>query len=308
MENTLPFGVGVTTFAVDPALDRENIEKVMRKVNSLKLPGEDRFIEVLVTPDFKDLKLAEHIGKIAGNEGYGVTICGFRPGGNPDMLSETPEDVDAAVNQMYNIINVAEAAGAKVIAGPWHRDHMNTNPTDVRKLVGPLTRVADRAADKGIYLALEMLVSFEMYGCNSVATTLPIVQEVDNDYLGVHYDMAHASRQESSVIAGVVQAYHSGKLHHVHVSEAGRGPIGDGPVSRELVPFLQTLGAMKYDKVVSVEVFHPALWGAVQREDKVGIMGWSESMKNSLALKEAKSSFVYFNGAYATAANNLATK
>lgn len=305
MSNILPFGVGVTTFAVDPALDTKNVASVIGKIDQLNLPGKNRFLEILVVPGVMDVATAKTIGKLAQDKGYGITVCGFRPGNNPDMLSKDQAQVDAAVTQMYDIINVAEAAGAKVIAGPWHRNHMNTSPADVKKLIGPLSRVATQAADKGIYLALEMLVSFEMYGCNSLATTLPIIQEVDNKYLGVHYDSAHAIRQESSFLSGVVQAYHSGKLHHVHVSEIGRGPIGDGPVSRDIIPFLHNLASMGYDKVVTVEIFHPALWGAVQREDKVGIRGWSDQMLNSLALKEAKSTFQYFNIAYEKVCKNL---
>lgn len=305
MSKNLDFGMGITSFAVCDGFDKPDAKKLVDRVNQLPIPGSTKYVELLAMPD----SVPGDIGKIAGaldDTGYGRTICGFRPGEDtPDMMSADKDIVNAALAQVYTIMECAAAAGATRIGGPLIRNHGNLTPGDGRHLQYALGELANKAEKMGLYLCQEMLVAWESNGFNCVANTLPSIQAANSDRILIHYDTAHASRQELNIISAATELYMSGKFGHAHISENGRGPITGGVVHNQLVGFLHNLASLGYGnkgEVVIVETFHPSMWDAVKRTDPCGILQKSPAEQDTFALKEAKASFENIGTVYRTVA------
>ena len=311
MSGKLPFGMGIVAFALDGGFDNPDAKSLVDKVNQLEIPGDDKNIELLAMPT-TDIGNIEKIGKVITKARYGITICGFRPGDEtPDMMSKDKSEVDSAVSQVYHIMDCAKAVGATRIGGPLIRNHGNLNEGDGRHLEYALNEVAEKAEKMQIYVSQEMLVAWETTGFNCLSNTLSIIQKVGSEYVLIHYDAAHASREELDIISAATELYMSGKFGHCHISGNGRAQIGAGMVSRDLVGFLHNLASLGYGKKgekVIVETFHPSMYGAVKRVDIAGITKQPPEAQDAFALNEAIGSYQFINPAYRMVSQRMVPK
>ncbi len=317
MRANLPFGMGVVSFALNGDFDNPDPETLVEKVNQLEIPGKDKYIELLVMPTTK-VQDIERIAKVIRKANYGITICAFRPGEDSyDMMDPDKGKVDLALKQTYHIMKCAKDAGADRVGGPFARNHPNLTIQDKdhpdlgKHIEYAFSKIAEKAEKMKLYMSLEMVNAFEIAGFNCLYTTLPIITKINSKYLLIHYDTAHATREEVDIISAATELYKSGKFGHAHISEAGRGSIGAGPVSDKLVPFLHNLASLGYGsqgEVVIVEVFHPKMYSAIKRVDKRDITMRSPTEQDQFAFDEAKSTFQHINLGYTTVCKNIAPK
>jgi D-psicose/D-tagatose/L-ribulose 3-epimerase len=184
---------------------------------------------------------------------------------NVRSVEEDPIAGDAAIRSaaragLERTIDCAEAAGARLLAGPLYAAlgrFSGAGPTPVEWAHGVETiqHAADYANRSGISLTLEFLNRFEIYLLNCTADTIRFVQDVDRSNVGVHYDTFHAHIEEKDPAAAVVAA--GRRITHVHVSESDRSTPGRGQVR-----WAETFDALRrtgYDGWLTIEAFGQAL-------------------------------------------------
>jgi sugar phosphate isomerase/epimerase len=91
----------------------------------------------------------------------------------------------------------------------------------------------------------------------------------------MQYYTAHACVDEADLNGSLHAAVRSGKLFHVHLCENHRREYGTGAVGPRTGEILECLGKEGYDGAVVLELFCPALYGAVNMwkspQDPIGV-------------------------------------
>ena len=172
----------------------------------------------------------------------------------------------AGVSYLESIIEVAAQVGAPLICGPLaapvgERRGRGYTQAEWDSCVLGLRAAGAFAAAAGITLALEPLNRFETFIVNTVADGVRLVEEVDNQAVGLLLDTFHMHIEEKSTAAAI---RHAGRhLKHFHSSENDRGTVGSGQVAWPSV--FGALRDIDYQGQIVVESFGhtiPALAGA----------------------------------------------
>ena len=308
------FGTGITSFALEFPVGRKNLERVLTKIDQLKIPEENgRVIEYVVAhgiggfdldhpEENGTFELAKHIGEQTRARGYHVIIVGFHAPGSPHMLSKKRREVRHSVRRTKTIIDIANHAGALSVNGPVHITHGEKNGRPAIYLVDPLTEIAEYAEAANMPVNVELIRGLETYALNSLTTAVPILRRVKNTYLKIHYDVAHAAIHERDSPADAIErAYDSELLGHVHLGEVDRAPFSRqyrGRIQENLRPIISRLSKLGYKEKATWEGFHFNLWGAVGREDKIEVWSYTKQTKDELASREARESIDILKEAY----------
>lgn len=91
--------------------------------------------------------------------------------------------------------------------------------------------VAGYAAPLGITIGIEPINRYESYVCTSAEEVLAFIERTGAPNLALHLDTFHMNIEESNFYDPVVTA--GDKLRHVHMTESGRGMLGEGNVCWE---------------------------------------------------------------------------
>lgn len=176
-----------------------------------------------------------------------------------DPNSEDPAKVRAAERKLLAAVDVLEALGSTYFVGALY--------TELRKFTEPATRaaranavgvmqtVADRAAEAGITLGLEVVNRYETNLFNTGRGALAFLDEVDRPNVGVHLDTYHMNIEESDMAQPVLDC--ADRLVYVHVGESHRGYLGSGTVDFDGV--FKALVRVGYDGPVTFESFSTAV-------------------------------------------------
>ncbi|WP_261165551.1 sugar phosphate isomerase/epimerase [Microbacterium sp. Marseille-Q6965] len=176
-----------------------------------------------------------------------------------DPHSEDPACVQAAERKLLAAIDVLEALGAQYFVGALY--------TELRKYEQPATRAArahavgvvqtaaDRAAEAGITLGLEVVNRYETNLFNTGRGALAFLDEVDRPNVGVHLDTYHMNIEESDMAQPVLDC--ADRLVYVHVGESHRGYLGSGTVDFD--GFFKALVRVGYDGPITFESFSTAV-------------------------------------------------
>jgi D-psicose/D-tagatose/L-ribulose 3-epimerase len=163
---------------------------------------------------------------------------------------------EAGLNQLKWAVDMADAAGAEIICGPFHSAFAyftRTPPTsDERKWSSEmLHKAGEYAKQANIKLAVEALNRFECYLVNTMADLKKLIKEADHPNVGAIYDTHHANIEEKNQQQAIetIKPY----LQHVHISENDRGTPGKGQVSWDDV--FNTLKQLGYDGFLTIEAF-----------------------------------------------------
>lgn len=121
--------------------------------------------------------------------------------------------------------------------------------------VSALRRLAQKAADAGITLGLEIVNRYETNVVNTTEQALVLLDEIGADNVVVHLDTYHMNIEEPDFATPVRQA--GARLGYVHVGENHRGYLGTGTV--DFPAFFTALAGHGYDGVVTFESFSSAV-------------------------------------------------
>ncbi len=176
-----------------------------------------------------------------------------------------PTSADAALRRaglahLDWILDCAEALGAQTVGGPFHAPigvFTGTGPTDAEWRRGAEAHhaMAEKAAARGMRLALEPLNRFETHFLNTAAQARAYADLVDHPAFGIMYDTFHAHIEEKDQVAAVRTV--GDKIHVLHVSENDRGIPGTGQVA--FGPIMKAVRAVGFDGPVVVEAFGAGL-------------------------------------------------
>jgi D-psicose/D-tagatose/L-ribulose 3-epimerase len=173
-----------------------------------------------------------------------------------NIASPKKELREAGLNSLKWAIDMAKAAGADVICGPFHSAFAfftRTPPTaDEKKWSAEmLHKAGEYASQADIYLALEALNRFECYLVNTMADLRKLVESADHPYVSAIYDTHHANIEEKSQKDAIEHIQNH--LKHVHISENDRGTPGKGQINWDNV--FATLKSVSYDGWLTIEAF-----------------------------------------------------
>lgn len=175
--------------------------------------------------------------------------------------------------------------------GPVHTEHKKLQGRPVEYLRDPLKRIQESAYKIKIPVYVEMIRGLETHALNGIETGIPLIGDLSDAYLKLHWDTSHASVHGDGDLAYEVREIGEDLLGHVHISEVARGPLKmQGQVYRQLPAVFRALRDIRYDGIVSFEGFHYDLWSAVGREDTVHAYAMTPEQRRDLAFRETKSS------------------
>jgi D-psicose/D-tagatose/L-ribulose 3-epimerase len=199
---------------------------------------------------------AERVRAALAAAGLGCTASGALPVGasllEPDERARGVDYVDAC-------LAAAARCGASLLCGPYYAPVGNLpgrprSAAEWDSAVAGLRAVAERAADRGMVLALEVLNRFETHFLNTAEDALRLVAEVDRPGLGVLLDTFHMNVEEKDPVGAIELA--GASLAHVHFSENDRGVVGTGHVAWTAVAeALGRVGYLDSDRWIVCETF-----------------------------------------------------
>jgi D-psicose/D-tagatose/L-ribulose 3-epimerase len=162
----------------------------------------------------------------------------------------------AAVANMKLAIECCQAAGAKLLCGPYHSaigEFTGQGPTadEWKWGVDVMRQNAENAAVGGVMLGVEYLNRFECYLLNTAADTIRFVRDVDHPNCRMMYDTFHANIEEKDA-AQAIRACAPYTVH-VHISENDRSTPGQGGIPWEKT--FKTLKETGYNGWMVIEAF-----------------------------------------------------
>ncbi len=187
-----------------------------------------------------------------GLERTAVTIR--TPDTNPISPDARVRAAGVAGNKLA--LECCEAAGVKLICGPYHSaigEFTGAGPTadEWKWGVESMRQTAEHAKTHGVMLGVEYLNRFECYFLNSAADTVRFVHEVKHPNCRMMYDTFHANIEEKNPAQAIKSC--AEVTVHIHISENDRSTPGQGNV-----PWDATFAAIKetgYDGWLMIEAF-----------------------------------------------------
>jgi len=163
----------------------------------------------------------------------------------------------AAVERLKRTIDLSNALGAEILAGPVHSAlgvFSGSGPTaDEKKRAADVLREAgEYIGNKGkIKIAIEYLIRFECYLLNTARDTAAMVKSIDHPAVQMMYDTFHANLEEKDGPRALAEA---GKhVIHIHISENDRGTPGTGHI--QWAETFAQIKKMKYEGWLTIESF-----------------------------------------------------
>ncbi|WP_309126827.1 sugar phosphate isomerase/epimerase family protein [Microbacterium sp.] len=181
-----------------------------------------------------------------------------------DLTSEDPAVVAAGERILEQCLDHVAAMGGEVLCGViYSAMRKYASPTTARGVEnsqGAIARLADKAAQRGIRLSLEVVNRYESNVFNTGRGALAYLDGVDRDDVSVHLDTYHMNIEESDLFQPVHDVAAAGKLGYVHIGESHRGYLGTGSV--DFGTFFRALHDVRYDGPIVFESFSSAVVSA----------------------------------------------
>lgn len=209
--------------------------------------------------DTSDLGPYERLGKrLRALDLRATAVTVMTPETNPIAIE--PHIRDKAVEHLDRVMECGQAFGCEILCGPVHSAigvFSGEAPTEdeFQRGVETLKRAGEKAAARGISIAVEYLNRFENYFLTTAAQTSRFVQAVDHPSIRMMYDSFHAHIEEKSQCEAILSC--AKNLIHVHVSENDRGTPGTGQVDWN--GFIDGLNEAGYDGFLTIEAFGRSL-------------------------------------------------
>jgi sugar phosphate isomerase/epimerase len=200
---------------------------------------------------FGEHSLAETAARLASLGYDGVELAGDLAQYNPaevnailgeyglDVLSVTPENVDLAhpdvalrneaVDYYFRLLDLAAAVGDPIVCchGAVGRVRALSSYEEERHVfVEAVRRVAHRAQQAGLRIAMEVLNRYEAHLLNTAQEALRFVNEVGAANVGLLLDAYHMNIEEADLRSAILMAKE--RLFLFHAADSNRQAVGRG--------------------------------------------------------------------------------
>lgn len=246
--------IGAHALVWTGAFDRPGIE---RAVTGAASAGFDHIEFPVFEPDLWEVDATRAL-----LEDHGLTAAvslGLPEDRN--ISSDDPDVVARGEQHLLRVLDVVAGIGAShlvgVIYAPLKKQLRPATAGEVAHSQAALARVAERAAQSGIEVAVEVVNRYEASLFNTAKAALTYLDGVDGD-VGLHLDTYHMNIEESGLFEPVVTA--GSRLRYVHIGESHRGYLGTGTV--DFGSFFRALRVTGFDGPVVFESFSSAVVSA----------------------------------------------
>jgi D-psicose/D-tagatose/L-ribulose 3-epimerase len=189
--------------------------------------------------------------------GLGAAVCCVMPPGR-DLAVTDREVVSATVDYLIHCVEAAARVGSAVVAGPMYaavgrvwRMSESERAAVLARVATALRPVAERAAERGVKLAIEPLNRYETSLVNTVSQGLALLDEVDHPACGLLLDTFHMNIEEKDPAAAARAA--GDRIAHVHACGTDRG--SPGADAFDWTAFLVALDEAGYGGPLCIESF-----------------------------------------------------
>ena len=231
-----------------------------RSIEGTKRAGFDLIEIPLMDVDGFDSALAARMlrdNDLAVTSSLGLTA-------ETDLTSEDPAVVAAGEELLERCLDHVATMGGDVLCGVIYsamRKYMTpTTERGVANSQAAIARLAEKAAQRGIRLSLEVVNRYESNVFNTGRGALAFVDGIGRDDVSVHLDTYHMNIEESDLFQPVHDVAAAGRLGYVHIGENHRGYLGTGSV--DFGSFFRALHDVAYDGPVVFESFSSAVVSA----------------------------------------------
>ncbi|MEJ1087870.1 sugar phosphate isomerase/epimerase family protein [Microbacterium sp. Mu-80] len=178
-----------------------------------------------------------------------------------DLTSEDPAIVAAGEDMLERCLDHVATMGGDVLCGVIYsamRKYMApTTARGVRHAQAAIGRLAEKAAQRGIRLSLEVVNRYESNVFNTGRGALDFIAGIDREDVSVHLDTYHMNIEESDLFQPVHDVAAAGRLGYVHIGESHRGYLGTGSV--DFGSFFRALHDVHYSGPIVFESFSSAV-------------------------------------------------
>lgn len=197
----------------------------------------------------------------AGAEKAGLQIIGLHwlLASPPGLYVNHPDDKIREDTETYlkELIGMCAELGGEVLVfgSPKQRSILNgwSSRKSWKRAIDVFKRVADVAAEKGVYFLIEPLPTKETNFIMSMDDGLDVIKEVDHEHFRLHLDVKAMAADLERSVADTLRAEGNKQLYHLHANDPNlRGP---GFGEQDYVSIFQALNEIGYDRWFSVEVF-----------------------------------------------------
>jgi D-psicose/D-tagatose/L-ribulose 3-epimerase len=176
-----------------------------------------------------------------------------------DVSSEDPAVVAAGEALLMRATEVVAELGGTQLCGVIYsamRKYMDpVTEKGLANSIATIGRVADRAAQLGVSIALEVVNRYETNILNTGRQALAFVDRVVRPNVAVHLDSYHMNIEESDLYSPVLDC--GDRLGYVHVGESHRGYLGTGNVDFD--SYFKALHRIDYQGTIVFESFSSAV-------------------------------------------------
>jgi len=169
------------------------------------------------------------------------------------LLHADPDRARLAQARLGDLIEFAADVGAPLVTVGSFRGWLGpVGPAGREQLAAVLRRAGDRAAARGVRLALEPLNRYEADLVNTADEGLAFVEQVGHPAVGLLLDTYHVNIEETSWTEPFQRVMAAGKLWHVHLGDNNRLPPGRGLIDFAVI--VATLREIGYVGWLSAEL------------------------------------------------------
>ncbi len=192
--------------------------------------------------------------------GLGATMS-FGLDASQDVSSDDPERVRAGEQQLLRGVTIARDVGATHVCGilysAFQKYAVPTTADGVSRSIEVVRRVAEKAAESGVVLGMEVVNRYETNMLNTAAQAVEYVKRVGMANVKVHLDCYHMNIEEADVAAAIVGT--GEHLGYFHTGDSHRGYLGSGSI--DFTPVFRALVASGYDGPITFESFSSTVVG-----------------------------------------------
>ena len=205
-----------------------------------------------IDADFTRRELAE--AGLGATMSFGLTAA-------EDVSSEDPERVRAGERQLLKGVAIARDVGATHVCGilysAFQKYGVPATADGISRSVEVVRRVAEKAAESGIVLGMEVVNRYETNVLNTAAQGVDYVKRVGMPNVKVHLDVYHMNIEEADVASAIIET--GEHLGYFHTGDSHRGYIGSGSI--DLARVFRALVASGYAGPITFESFSSAVVG-----------------------------------------------